>query len=178
LWSGEQKEKTRTINKVEVEVEDRGFSYGSDQKFINICVSAKSFLWHQVRKITAVLVDVGKGTLEITDIAKLFSIKNPDKSPPMAPALGLYLLSVKYPPYNILATSEQACQPKQRKKVSKVQEKLNSATTTTTTSSASSTESTSRKRKRTAPMDNSSTSQTEDTDIELAAKRIKSSEDL
>jgi tRNA pseudouridine38-40 synthase len=60
-------------------------------------VRGKSFLRHMVRKIVGALLEVGRGRLEPTDIARLLELRDRARSGPTVPAHGLCLLSVEYP---------------------------------------------------------------------------------
>jgi len=105
---GEQKKTERTITSLTVEVEKRDSSYGStDQVFINIYAKAKSFLWHQVRKLVAAIVEVGTGNISLEDLQKILDAKDPQKSPAMAPAHGLYFLGAQYPQYEVMDKSNE-----------------------------------------------------------------------
>jgi tRNA pseudouridine38-40 synthase len=61
-------------------------------------VRGRSFLRHMVRKIVGALLEVGRGRLSPTDIARLLELRDRTRSGPTAPAHGLCLVSVAYPP--------------------------------------------------------------------------------
>lgn len=65
---------------------------------ITIVITGKQFLYHQVRNIVAVLVDVGRGRLTPDDVKNI--LENRDRSccatSGMAPAKGLFLLDVEH----------------------------------------------------------------------------------
>ncbi|XP_047958854.1 tRNA pseudouridine synthase A [Salvia hispanica] len=61
-----------------------------------VTARARSFLYHQVRLLVAVLKSVGTGDLTISDVEKILEAKNVSAAPPMAPACGLYLGHVNY----------------------------------------------------------------------------------
>ncbi len=63
---------------------------------VHITVSAKSFLYHQVRNFAGALVNVGIGTWSVADFKKAFEAKDRTKGAITAPAEGLYFMSVEY----------------------------------------------------------------------------------
>jgi len=74
--------------------------------FINIYARAKSFLWHQVRKLVAAIVQVGSGDLSLPELKIMIEAKDPSKCPMMAPAHGLYFLEANYDEHPITDNSE------------------------------------------------------------------------
>ena len=63
---------------------------------VRITVSAKSFLYHQVRNFAGALVKVGLGKWSVTDFEKAFRAKDRTKGAETAPAEGLYFMKVEY----------------------------------------------------------------------------------
>ena len=63
---------------------------------VHITVSAKSFLYHQVRNFTGALVNVGIGTWSVADFKKAFEACDRTKGAITAPAEGLYFMRVEY----------------------------------------------------------------------------------
>ena len=59
---------------------------------------ARSFLHHQVRSMVGTLVDVGEGRRTPADVGVALAARNRSVSGPTAPAWGLYLEAVYYPP--------------------------------------------------------------------------------
>ena len=59
---------------------------------------ARSFLHHQVRAIVGTLVEVGEGRRTPTDVAAALAARDRSLGGPTAPAWGLYLEAVIYPP--------------------------------------------------------------------------------
>jgi tRNA pseudouridine38-40 synthase len=57
---------------------------------------APSFLYHQVRLMTATLVAAGLGEIDKADVEAILRAKDPGAAFPMAPAHGLYLARVHY----------------------------------------------------------------------------------
>lgn len=60
-------------------------------------VRGKSFMRFMVRKIVGTLLDVGRGRLAVSDIPRLFELRDRSKSGPTIAPQGLYLVSVEYP---------------------------------------------------------------------------------
>ena len=65
---------------------------------ITIRAWARSFLHHQVRAMVGTLVEVGEGRRPPTDIGAALAARSRRRSGPTAPASGLYLEAVLYPP--------------------------------------------------------------------------------
>lgn len=65
---------------------------------IEVTCSAPSFLHRQVRSIVGSLVEVGRGQEAIGWIAEILAARNRAACGPVAPAEGLYLEHVDYPP--------------------------------------------------------------------------------
>lgn len=63
---------------------------------VHITVSAKSFLYHQVRNFVGALVKVGVGRWSVADFEKAFKAKDRTKGAETAPAEGLYFMKVEY----------------------------------------------------------------------------------
>lgn len=63
---------------------------------VHIIVSAKSFLYHQVRNFAGALVKVGIGKWSVSDFEKAFQAKDRTKGAETAPAEGLYFIKVEY----------------------------------------------------------------------------------
>jgi tRNA pseudouridine38-40 synthase len=77
----------KTINKISVVREN---------DMIKIRISAKSFLYHQVRNIVGSLELVGNGKLTPADFKAILEMKDRKKAGQTAPACGLYFLETKY----------------------------------------------------------------------------------
>jgi len=69
-----------------------------DGKSLAIYASARSFLHHQVRSIVGSLRLVGDGRWRPSDIAEALAARDRAACGPVAPASGLYLVRVDYPP--------------------------------------------------------------------------------
>ncbi len=63
---------------------------------VHITVSAKSFLYHQVRNFAGALVKVGLGKWSVADFEKAFKACDRTKGAETAPAEGLYFMKVEY----------------------------------------------------------------------------------
>jgi tRNA pseudouridine38-40 synthase len=61
-------------------------------------VRGSGFLKHMVRNIVGTLIETGRGNLNARAITTFFSADSRHKAGPTAPAKGLVLLSVEYPP--------------------------------------------------------------------------------
>lgn len=61
-------------------------------------IRADRFLHHMVRIAVGVLVDVGRGRLRPDDVAAIIAARDRRRAGPMAPAHGLFLEEVTYPP--------------------------------------------------------------------------------
>lgn len=60
-------------------------------------ITGNGFLHHMVRNIVGTMVDVGRGALEPSDIARILASRDRCNAGPTAPASGLFLVSVEYP---------------------------------------------------------------------------------
>lgn len=65
---------------------------------IRIEASARSFLHHQVRSMVGSLKHVGEGKWAVDDLAAALAAKDRSRCGALAPAHGLYLVRVDYPP--------------------------------------------------------------------------------
>jgi tRNA pseudouridine38-40 synthase len=60
--------------------------------------TADGFLYRMVRNLVGALVKVGLGRLTVTDFIAIFEARSRARAPATAPACGLYLVRVMYPP--------------------------------------------------------------------------------
>ena len=60
--------------------------------------TASGFLYRMVRNLVGGLAKVGRGRLSGEDFGRILAAKSRSEAPPNAPAHGLYLASVNYPP--------------------------------------------------------------------------------
>jgi len=60
--------------------------------------TANGFLYRMVRNLVGGLIKVGGGRLTVDDFGRILRAKSRSEAPPNAPAHGLYLVSVTYPP--------------------------------------------------------------------------------
>jgi tRNA pseudouridine38-40 synthase len=65
-------------------------------------VVGSHFLWKQVRRMTGVLVEVGRGNLSPDDVASFFRLKSDIPAKHTAPPSGLFLEKVYYKKEEIL----------------------------------------------------------------------------
>ncbi|HJK87732.1 MAG TPA: tRNA pseudouridine synthase A [Candidatus Megaira endosymbiont of Hartmannula sinica] len=83
----------KTIDNIDIST----FSYQNNKiRYIDIRISATSFLYHMVRNIVGTMVDVGRGIIEVEDIKIILNKKHRKYAGHMAPACGLYFVSVDY----------------------------------------------------------------------------------
>lgn len=83
----------RSIDRLDILKVDRP-DFG---EHLEVWVEAKSFLHHQVRNIVGTLALVGEGKWQPDDVKTALESKDRTKAGPMAPADGLYFVSVSYP---------------------------------------------------------------------------------
>ncbi len=69
-------------------------------------IDARSFLHHQVRNIAGTLAIIGEGKKAIGTIPEILAARDRPAAGPTAPARGLYLVGVNYPPPKIRFPSE------------------------------------------------------------------------
>ena len=60
--------------------------------------TANGFLYRMVRNLVGGLVKVGAGRLSVEDFNRILRARSRGEAPPNAPAHGLYLVDVRYPP--------------------------------------------------------------------------------
>ncbi|MGB5278607.1 MAG: tRNA pseudouridine(38-40) synthase TruA [Gammaproteobacteria bacterium] len=77
----------------------------AESGFVYIDIRANAFLHHMVRNIVGSLLKVGCGDQPVAWIAELLALKDRNQAGPTAPAEGLYLVDVQYPPEYDLALS-------------------------------------------------------------------------
>ncbi len=61
-------------------------------------VRGNGFLHHMVRNLVGTMIDVGRGQLALDEIPRILAARNRSEAGPTAPARGLFLHSVEYPP--------------------------------------------------------------------------------
>lgn len=86
----QQKSPVKTINRIGIERDPQ------NDEMIHVKVSARSFLYHQVRNIVGSLQLVGIGKWTEEHFREIFESKNRSLAGPTAPACGLYFAEVKY----------------------------------------------------------------------------------
>lgn len=63
---------------------------------LSFTVRGDGFLHHMVRNLVGTLLQVGKGSLRVNDLARILECRNRSAAGPTAAACGLYLVSVEY----------------------------------------------------------------------------------
>ena len=61
-------------------------------------VRGNGFLHHMVRNLVGTMIDVGRGQLSVEKIPRILAARSRSEAGPTAPARGLFLHSVEYPP--------------------------------------------------------------------------------
>jgi tRNA pseudouridine38-40 synthase len=61
-------------------------------------IAGNGFLHHMVRNIVGTLVEIGRGSLEPSDLTRILGARDRTAAGPTAPARGLYLVEVVYSP--------------------------------------------------------------------------------
>ncbi len=64
-------------------------------------VRGNGFLHHMVRNLVGTMIDVGRGQLALDDIPRILAARSRSEAGPTAPARGLFLHSVEYPPEDL-----------------------------------------------------------------------------
>lgn len=59
-------------------------------------IKGSGFLQHMVRNLVGTFILVGKGTLQVADIARILEARNRSTAGATAPASGLFLVCVEY----------------------------------------------------------------------------------
>lgn len=68
-------------------------------------VRGNGFLHHMVRNLVGTMIDVGRGHLAIKEVPHILAARNRSAAGPTAPARGLFLHSVEYPPEELLSAA-------------------------------------------------------------------------
>ncbi|KAF4523799.1 hypothetical protein B566_EDAN013357 [Ephemera danica] len=74
-------------------------------EYWNVICKGRSFLYRQVRRIVGVLIAVGLGKLQVTDVQRMIDEPSPSSwsnGAAVTPAYGLYLLDVEYDPVDLV----------------------------------------------------------------------------
>ncbi len=67
-----------------------------DSYLLTFRIAATGFLHHMVRNIVGTLVEIGRGSLEPSDLTRILEARDRTAAGPTAPARGLYLVEVVY----------------------------------------------------------------------------------
>lgn len=78
---------------------------------VRIDVEGTGFLWRQVRNMVGTLLDVGRARWPPEHIDEIIASKDRSKAGPTAPARGLCLQWVRYPPHLLRPPSNNASEP-------------------------------------------------------------------
>lgn len=70
----------------------------SPGRLLTFRISGNGFLHHMVRNIVGTLVEIGRGSLEPSDLTRILEARDRSAAGPTAPARGLYLVEVLYDP--------------------------------------------------------------------------------
>ncbi len=89
----ERKSTTRTVFRLNVERDE------SNRQLILIEVTANGFLYNMVRNIVGTLVEIGKQRQSVQWMMEVLSAMDRRAAGPTAPAHGLFLVDVVYPPF-------------------------------------------------------------------------------
>jgi tRNA pseudouridine38-40 synthase len=81
---------------VSTEVLVESVEVGEDGDLVLVRIRGSHFLWKMVRRVVGVLVEVGRGGLEIADVARFLSEASPVPARLTAPPSGLFLEQVLY----------------------------------------------------------------------------------
>lgn len=90
----------RTLSGYTIDIVQPPFPYPyskNDFTFIDVTFTAKSFVYHQVRKMIAGVVGVGSNTITLAHLKSVLEARDSSKCPPMAPPHGLFLANIEYP---------------------------------------------------------------------------------
>ncbi len=91
------KNPVRTIDRIDIIPERTG---------IRLEFEGKSFLYKMVRNLTGILVEVAKGKRSPSEVAQILEAKDRRQAGRAAPAKGLFLIKVDYPPNPLKSESE------------------------------------------------------------------------
>jgi len=73
-------------------------SIAPEGPLISFRISADGFLYNMARAIVGTLLEVGSGRIAADDIPEILKLGDRSKAGPTAPAHGLYMTNVIYPP--------------------------------------------------------------------------------
>jgi tRNA pseudouridine38-40 synthase len=76
----------------------RRVSLAHEGEVLTFHFTADGFLYRMVRNLVGALVKVGQGKLSVLDFVDVLRARSRSRAPATAPACGLYLMQVSYPP--------------------------------------------------------------------------------
>lgn len=76
----------------------RRASIAHDKTLLTFHFTSDGFLYRMVRNLVGGLAKVGQGKMTVDDFGRVLRARSRSEAPATAPACGLYLMSVKYPP--------------------------------------------------------------------------------
>jgi tRNA pseudouridine38-40 synthase len=92
----DQKDQKETIRKIFTSAwEQRSTEAG---ELLLYRIRGNAFLHHMVRNLVGTMIDVGRGYLALEEIPRILAARSRSEAGPTAPACGLFLHSVDYPP--------------------------------------------------------------------------------
>ena len=71
-------------------------------------IEADRFLRNMVRAIVGTLLEVGREKITVADFRKIIELKNRGRAGTSAPAQGLFLVNVEYPPFVFYSSSKKS----------------------------------------------------------------------
>jgi tRNA pseudouridine38-40 synthase len=82
---------------------------GGDSHELTYMIRGQSFLRYMVRKLVGTLLDVGRGKIQVAQIAELFAARDRSMTGPTVPPDGLCLVGLEYPdPTSSIATQRSS----------------------------------------------------------------------
>lgn len=66
------------------------------RRYFAIVMQGAGFLYNMARTLAGTLIDVGRGKIEVAEVAAILASRDRSRAGPTAPAGGLYLVSIRY----------------------------------------------------------------------------------
>jgi tRNA pseudouridine38-40 synthase len=83
----------------------RRVSVARDGAVVAFHFTAEGYLYRMVRNLVGALAKVGQGKISVEDFGRILRACSRSEAPATAPACGLYLMNVTYPPKSTYGTS-------------------------------------------------------------------------